>query len=177
MTTAAAPSKTNGKSKGNSFERKIANTLSDRFKEFLGQDKGFRRNPDSGSFFGGANKARVRTHNTEHAAFGDLICPSAFRFSIECKHYKSAPAFSAVVSGKVAQWDKWIGQAEQDSAQSNRNFLLIIKYNNVEEFAFFDRELPTLQQCLRYKDKYGYRLVDVLTLPNEFFFGESNASS
>ncbi len=43
----------NGKQKGNGFERKIANILSERFKEHTGLEQAFRRNIDSGSFFGG----------------------------------------------------------------------------------------------------------------------------
>ena len=37
-------SKVNGKDKGSTFERKIANLFSNRFKDFLKIEKGFRRN-------------------------------------------------------------------------------------------------------------------------------------
>ena len=45
----------NGKQKGNRFERDIANMFSERFATYTGIEKAFRRNPDSGSFFGGSN--------------------------------------------------------------------------------------------------------------------------
>jgi hypothetical protein len=76
-------SKVNGKTKGNAFERKIANLLSDRFKDYLGVEKGFRRNPDSGSFFGGKNVARVDQYSQDYAIFGDLICPKEFNKSTD----------------------------------------------------------------------------------------------
>jgi len=85
-----AAGKVNGKQKGNSFERKIANLLSDRFKEHTGIESSFRRNPDSGSFFGGSNHSRTEKYDTEFAIFGDLICPKSFAYSVECKHYKTA---------------------------------------------------------------------------------------
>ena len=53
----------NGKAKGNSYERKIANLLSARFKDYTGIDQSFRRNPDSGSYFGGQNQKELK-HTT-----------------------------------------------------------------------------------------------------------------
>ena len=124
-----AAGKVNGKNKGNTFERKIANLLSDRFQQYTGLEKSFKRNADSGSFFGGNNKSRVTQYDLEQAAFGDLICPKTFLYSIECKHYKSAPSFQSLINKDVAQWDNWIKQVEQDSENANKLPLLIIKYN------------------------------------------------
>lgn len=159
-----------GKSKGNSFERKIANLLSARFSDLLKVPTGFRRNPDSGSFFGGSNVSRVDTHDTDYAIFGDLICPRSFLFSIECKHYKSAPSFQLLLNEDVKQWDKWILQAEQDSKKSNKHMLLIIKYNNVDEFAFTSTELENIRIAFVYKDKFAYKLSDLLLQPDNVFF-------
>ena len=104
----------NGKQKGNGFERKIANLLSETFEPYLGISNGFRRNPDSGSFWGGSNLHRTLTHDTNYAVFGDLICPKNFKYSIECKHYKTAPSLQAIINQSVKQWDTWLEQAEQD---------------------------------------------------------------
>jgi len=167
---ATATKKVNGKSKGNVFERKTAIALSARFKTLTGIDSSFRRNPDSGAFFGGGNKARTDTHNLEHANFGDLICPTNFKFSVECKHYKSPPTFSSIIVGEVKQWDGWIAQCEQDSEKSKKSPLLIIKYNNVEEFVLIAHPVDTLTSCFTYKGKVAYRLQDLLTLPDDYFF-------
>ena len=164
-----AAGKVNGKQKGNSFERKIANLLSDRFKDHLGIEKGFRRNADSGSFFGGSNKSRVTQYDTEHAAFGDLICPDSFLFSVECKHYKTAPSFQSVVNKEVPQWDLWIKQVEQDSISAGKLPLLIIKYNNVPEFVFVKNKLG-IEEIIQYKGYYSYTLSEVLKLSDSVFF-------
>jgi hypothetical protein len=160
----------NGKSKGSTFERKMANLLSARFAPIMGIKTSFRRNPDSGSFFGGSNKRRTETHDLGHANFGDLICPDSFKYSVECKHYKSGPTFSAIVKGKIAQWDTWMAQAHQDAISSNKNVLLIIKYNGVDELVFLDCLLPTLKTILTYNSMFGYRLEDFLALPDDIFF-------
>jgi hypothetical protein len=162
----------NGKSKGSSFERKIANNLSARFEDKLGVKNGFRRNPDSGSFFGGSNKARTESYSLDYAIFGDLICPKSFTYSIECKHYKTPPSFKSVISHSVTQWDTWLAQAEQDAVSSNRSMSLIIKYNNVDEIVFLKE--PVLQDIVaaRYKDYYIYQLSDWLSMPDGHFFND-----
>lgn len=162
-------SKVNGKNKGNTFERKIANLLSDRFKNYLGIEKGFRRNSDSGSYFGGTNVHRIENYDLDNACFGDLMCPRNFIYSIECKHYKSAPSFQSILAGEVKQWDLWIKQAEQDSTSSNKLSLLIIKYNNVPEFIFLKEKLE-INSAIKYKEYYSYTLEELLKLSDDKFF-------
>lgn len=163
----------NGKAKGSSFERKIANLLSDRFEQKLGQKNGFRRNPDSGSFFGGSNSQRTESYNLDYAVFGDLICPRSFRYSVECKHYKSPPSFKSVIAHNVSQWDQWLEQAEKDAASSSRKMSLIIKYNNVDEIIFLKDPVPDFHHG-RYKNYFLHLLEDWLKLPDDHFFGQSN---
>lgn len=160
----------NGKAKGSSFERKVANLFSARFEPVTGIAQGFRRNPDSGSFFGGTNKKRTETHDLDHAFFGDLICPEKFKFSVECKSYKSGPSFASIVKGKITQWDDWIKQATQDAESSKKAMMLIMKYNGVDELVFVTTPVLDLQMVLQYKATYGYKLQDLLTLPNSYFF-------
>jgi hypothetical protein len=164
-----AVGKVNGKNKGNTFERKMANLLSARFKAFLGLETGFRRNSDSGSFFGGANVRRVAHHDLDHAVFGDLMCPKSFKYSIECKHYKTAPSFQSVINKEVTQWDKWLEQATQDSVSANKLLLLIIKYNNVPEFILVKEKLQ-IDEIMMYKGYYSYTLSDFLKLGDDVFF-------
>lgn len=164
--------KVNGKNKGNAFERKIANLLSDRFKAHLNVEKGFRRNPDSGSFFGGKNAARIDQYDQDYAVFGDLICPKTFKFSIECKNYKQPPSFQSVVAGAITEWDKWIDQASSDSAKSNKSMMLIIKYNNVPEIVISDVRIEGIPVRYVYKDKNVYSLADFLSKEDLFYFTE-----
>jgi hypothetical protein len=161
--------KVNGKSKGNTFERKIANLFSERFKEKTGLEKAFIRNSDSGSYFGGKNQRRATTHDLEKATFGDIVCPSTFNFSVECKHYKTAPSFKSIVEGKVAQWDTWISQAEQDAKNSCKNLMLVVKYNNVDEFVII-RPCDSLKPIMHYKN-YDILPLDILLgQPDKYFF-------
>jgi hypothetical protein len=161
---------TNSKTKGATFERKIATLLSSRFQLLTGIKTSFRKSPDSGSYFGGTNKKRTTTHDLNNATFGDLLCPKNFKFSIECKHYKTPPTFNTIVKGVNPQWDTWIAQATQDAVNSQKQLMLIIKYNSVAEIVGVTTELPDLIPILKYKNIIFYRLEDILTLPDSFFF-------
>ena len=169
-TTDGTPKKKiNSKSKGSAYERKIANLLSNRFKDLLGIEKGFRKSVDSGAFFGGSNHSRTETYDTSMATFGDIICPQNFSYSIECKHYKSSPSFQSIINQNVKEWDTWLAQAEQDSVKSSKKMLLIIKYNNVDDFIFLKEKLD-IPCVLVYKYNYCYKLSDWLKLSDNTFF-------
>ena len=160
----------NGKQKGNSFERKIANMFSGRFAEYTGIEQSFRRNPDSGSFFGGKNVARAETHDTEWAVYGDLICPKAFNFQIECKHYKAPPKLNGILKQSWKEWDTWIEQAHRNSDASGKDSLIIIRYNNTETLVMTDRGVSPLEPIINYNGMEIQTLENILTLPDSFFF-------
>lgn len=162
----------NGKQKGNGFERKIANLLSETFKDHLGITNGFRRNPDSGSFWGASNVQRTNTHSLDYAIFGDLICPRNFKFSVECKHYKTAPSLQAIINQSVKQWDTWLEQAEQDSKSANKELTLIVKYNNVDEIIFLNNTLHGKDTIIKYRQYHIYKLKDFLSYTPDFYFSE-----
>jgi hypothetical protein len=162
--------KVNGKNKGNSFERAVSLTLSERFKTVTRIEKSFRRNPDSGSYWGATNQKRIETHDTDHANFGDLLCPKNFKFSVECKAYKSGPSFASIVKGKVTQWDEWISQATQDAKNAKLAVLLIIKYNGTDIICFVSNNVPHLQPILLYNGMFGYRFKDFLNQTDDMFF-------
>lgn len=163
----------NGKNKGNSYERKIANLLSERFKEQTGLETSFRRNPDSGSYFGGQNQKRTETHNLETAVFGDLICPSTFNFSIECKNYKTAPSFKSMLIQENPQLDKWLSQATQDAANADKKMALIVKFNLVPDFVVLDHIPEGLNSPMKYKEYFIVTLVDWFTVSDEYFFTQN----
>lgn len=128
----------NSKAKGNVFERKIANLFSARFASYTGIESSFRRNVDSGSFFGASNQKRVATHDTESACFGDIMTPATFRFTIECKHYKTPPTFAAIMKQDCKMIEEFIKQAKQDADNSSKEMLVVVKFNNVAEFAIVE---------------------------------------
>lgn len=176
----------NGKQKGNGFERKIANTFSERFKEYTGLEQSFRRNVDSGSFFGGKNQIRTQTHDTSKASFGDMVVPNGFRFSVECKFYKTPPSFASLIKQDIKQWDGWLEQANQDCVNSDTQMALIIKYNNVEELVLLNKEFLlneikvlsdlTIHQwanALSYKQYAVITLKQFLSLSDSVFFNKT----
>lgn len=160
----------NSKNKGNSFERKISKKLSERFKDITGIENSFRRNADSGSYFGGSNQKRTESYDTSKATFGDIICPESFKFSPECKHYKTPPSFNSIVKQDVKSWDDWISQASQDSRNSSKEFLLIVKYNGVNEIVFSDKNIDDLDILFKYKSWWIYSLDAFLSKEDNFFF-------
>lgn len=163
----------NSKQKGNSFERKIANTFSARFKEYTGIEQSFRRNADSGSFWGGKNKDRKLTHDVDHAQYGDIICPTEFKFTIECKNYKTPPTFNSIICQGVSEWDTWIKQASQDAEEGNKDYLIVIKYNRTETFCILNekfKELVENKQFGCYTQNVLISLDCLLLLGDEFFF-------
>lgn len=158
------------KNKGNTFERKTANRLSEHFAPHTGIEKSFRRNPDSGSFFGGGNQFRAQTHDTEKASFGDIIAPSNFKFTVECKHYKTPPSLGAMIKQEYSLYDKWIEQAENDAIKGETEVLIIIKFNNVPEFCLVSKKFDHLDNFGVYKDYLMVSLDTILKEPYDFFF-------
>jgi hypothetical protein len=158
----------NSKNKGSNFERQTSKLLSNRFEKLLGIKNSFRKLQDSGSFFGGSNKQRIETYNLDYAVFGDIICPKNFKFSIECKHYKTPPTFKSIINQNVTQWDKWLQQALQDSNSSSKEMCLIVKYNNVDEIVFLTHS--PLEKYTMYKNYYIVLLEDWLSLQDTYFF-------
>src|SRR5882762_9729071 len=110
----------NSKSKGSNWERRVSNIFSERFEKHTGIKNSFRRNIDSGSFFGSSNKHRIETYDTTHATFGDIIVPDKFLFSIEAKAYKLPFTVSSLIKQKISEIDLWIAQATQDSINSKK---------------------------------------------------------
>ena len=162
----------NSKSKGNTFERKIANLFSERFKSITGKDQSFRRNIDSGSFFGGSNQKRTITHDLDKAIFGDIVSPNNFVFNIECKHYASAPSLASIFKQSCKEWDKWIDQSLQDGLSANKQPIIIVKYNKIDELIILAQLPKDLKFIIKYKNYYISTLIDFLLLDNSVFFSE-----
>jgi len=168
--------------KGSDFERKIAKIFSNTFKEHTGVEQAFTRNlGGSGAWFGGKNAHRANKVDEKDLNTGDIVCPMDFKFTIECKHYKTAPTLPSVLKGPIAQWDKWIGQVSSDANASGRDAMLIMKYNLspisvviTEQSA--NEHFPTVPHTLRYTSKSGkvwmlYKLDELIinTLPEQWF--------
>lgn len=95
------------KSKGNSFEREVANYLT----KLTG--KTYTRSAGSGAYVGGSNNHRIAYINAAQTktCLGDIVCPD--NCIIECKSYASIP-WHQIIQGECKQLDKWIAQLEHD---------------------------------------------------------------
>lgn len=149
----------NGKNKGSSFERDIV-------KEFkrIFNDEGFMRTPHSGATFGKTNRSRMVgiDEGFSHQMTGDLVVPSGFSFSIECKAYKDLD-FHNIIKGSSKQLDEWIEQAKFDADECDKAFLLVIKINNKGKYICCkdqplvgNQTLLDLDNVLKYKNDYVF---------------------
>ena len=112
------------KAKGNSFERVIADFLTDTYNEK------FIRAPGSGAYVGGKNTHRKQLlHEGQIRNFkGDIVPGQSFsKLNAECKSYKDFP-FHQLFSGSVKILDTWIEQC-MDVADPGDFNIIFMKFN------------------------------------------------
>jgi hypothetical protein len=112
------------KAKGNSWERQVADNLT----EIYGEK--FIRAPGSGAYVGGKNSHRKELlHEGQIRNFkGDIVPGQSFpKFNAECKSYKDFP-FHQLFSGHVKILDAWIDQC-MDVADPDDFNILMMKFN------------------------------------------------
>ena len=115
-----SPSKT----KGNTFERAMADFLTQLYGEK------FMRAPGSGAYIGGKNTHRKEfLHEGQIRTFkGDIIPGENFsRFNAECKSYQDFP-FHQLFSGSVRILDSWIQQCIDVADPGDFN-IIFMKFN------------------------------------------------
>lgn len=165
----ALPSKS--KTKGKTFEREIANFLSDLYED------SFTRVPDSGAFTGGKNSHRrdKLTEGQIRAHKGDIIPPDHWkRFNAECKNYAEFPFHQLLTQGHIPLLEDWIQQT-LDAADLNDCNIIFMKFNRKGKYVAY--QLPAGFQTYKYvdyEDKLGnwWRLTgfdDFFSLNKEAF--------
>lgn len=117
------------KAKGNSFERRVADFLTNLYGEK------FIRAPGSGAYVGGKNVHRKSTlHEAQIRNFkSDIVPGESFpKLNAECKSYKDFP-FHQLYSGKIKILESWINQC-MDVADPGDFNILLMKFNRKGEF-------------------------------------------
>jgi Holliday junction resolvase len=149
----------NSKRKGATFERKIAQTLNERF-----QTNEFSRTPGSGAF---GSTHQLPQHLIVH---GDLITPQNFRFTIECKNGYNLEIDD--IFKDSSDFHKFIEQAKNDARRAgNRDWMVIYKKNRRKEIVVVEEKIPSLKNYIYYNNCcYIYLLKDVLSKPDEYWF-------
>lgn len=112
------------KNKGNRLEREMRDELN---KAFAVEE--FARTPSSGAIMGlsNYNKNKNLEDNTKKTLGSDIICPSWFQFSIECKNYGDKPNYAKLLSSSDTDLDGWIGEVLFDAINAKRSPLLIFR--------------------------------------------------
>jgi hypothetical protein len=151
----------NSKRKGATFERKIAQTLNERFKT-----NEFSRTPGSGAF---GSTHQLPQHLIVH---GDLITPEKFRFTIECKNGYNLEIDD--IFKESSDFHKFIEQAKTDASRAGgRDWMVVYKKNRRKELVVVGDKIPNLKNYLYYNNCcYIYLLKDVLSKPDNFWFTE-----
>jgi hypothetical protein len=112
------------KNKGNSFERQIAQFLTELYGET------FIRAPGSGAYVGGINNQRKQfLHEGQIRSFkGDIVPGQSFpKLNAECKSYKDFP-FHQLYQGSVKILDLWIQQCVDAGDPGDFN-IIFMKFN------------------------------------------------
>ena len=122
------------KNKGKSYERDVANFLSELYGE------SFTRVPYSGAFVGGQNIKRTATLSEDQTRGykGDIHPgPSFPKLVIEAKNYAEFSWPSLALNKSSAQLDDWIQQSI-DSCEPGDMWLLCIKITRQGQFVLWD---------------------------------------
>ena len=152
-----------GKSKGNSFEGLIAKKLSQALAPL-----NFIRSPGSGARVGGKNFEKFGDMFGEEALaifVADVVPINekkeglAFLHSIECKSYKTPDSFTQLVAG-TANVFKWFEESVEDAKKTNKNPILIFKWNNTPIFIAVNKNHERCPPALQVKDA-PFAMVDV----------------
>ncbi len=116
------PSKS--KTKGNAFERDVSKFLNKVY-----NTDGFTKTMGSGAFVGKGNWAKRSglDQNIKVALAGDIITPTWFPFSIECKHYSDTPNYATIIKGPDVTLDLWLGKSIHDAINTQLIPLVFFK--------------------------------------------------
>ena len=126
------------KNKGSSFEREVANFLSDLYGE------SFIRAPGSGAYIGGKNQSRTQVlHEGQIRSFkGDIVPGQSFpKFNAECKSYADFP-FHQLYTGECKVLEGWIDQMMDVAEEGDLN-ILFMKFNRKGKFVVVQSDKKT----------------------------------
>jgi hypothetical protein len=157
--------KINSKKKGSSGELECVHILDEKF----GKGKFFRV-PASGARVGGFNREKAFNISKEakEVLSGDIITPTNFKFSIEHKFYANSNFFD--LFNEKSDLQNWFNQAEGDAKFSNKEPMLVVKYNGKKRIVFVKVKLD--KYVFETKGWFCLWFSDLLLLEDSFFFNE-----
>ena len=125
------PKRKNSRTKGNAFERQVAQLLNDRFKTTE-----FSRSPGSGAF------ATTHTLPEHLKIYGDLITPQGFKFCIECKKGYNNISLYSIYDYKSKLWE-FIEQCEKDSERCGKLPMIVFKQDRQPILTIVNKDILT----------------------------------
>ena len=144
------------KSKGNRLEREIRDSLNTAF-----NTEEFARTPSSGAIMGLSNweKNKNLENSTKRALGSDIICPSWFQFSIECKNYGDKPNYAKVLVSSDTDLDGWVGEVLFDAINAKRTPILFFRTTRKGTFVVLPKHFITMIDAseynyMRYKQEF-----------------------
>lgn len=136
----------NSKSKGNTFERAIANEFSERWNDT------FKRVPQSGAIVGGLNRIKMHMlrEDAQEILCGDIICPRWFPFSVELKNYglDNGPNMYTILESDSIILEKWLEQAKGDAVFARKKYMILFNITRRSCFAVVDYG-DFVQNCIK----------------------------
>lgn len=158
------------KTKGDNFERGVANNLHDLCRNIMSGEDEFKRTPMSG---GWSKKKKI--------LFGDIICPTWFPFIVSCKNttVKKTGNFVNLILGNLSgNLNSWLEEIDALGKKVNKMPLLAIQLKNIGKFVILkvkciktnkqlSKELFKLRgkHCIRFGKYYMigfYRFLEIL---------------
>lgn len=122
------------KNKGKTFERDIANYLSELY------DDSFTRVPQSGAYVGGQNAFRKEqlSENQIRGFKSDIIPPDGWgHLNVECKSYADFPFHQLLQDKNIPILETWIQQT-YDAADEGDFNLIIMKFNRKGKYVMYE---------------------------------------
>lgn len=154
-------------SKGKRLEYEIVDKLNAIF-----QSTEFARVPNSGGYMGGRNFAKKQgiAEHARQALASDLIVPTWFKFSVECKNYADDPKYHKIIWTTDTTLEMWLAQAETDATNKGVYPMLVFRTTRKGTYVALPRELFQdihMDYYLNYKNYYiiGWDVYESLALP------------
>jgi len=173
----------NSKQKGSSFEGQVAKRLSAALAPLT-----FIRVPGSGARVGGKNFqlfGKMFGSQAMKIFVGDVVPTNEsdvnlqFKFSIECKSYKTSDSFESIVSG-TANIFKWMMESVVDAAKVDRVPMLICKWNHTPTYVVVPAgSVPVAARITVQQGQHNldiYFLDDLLAQPQVWYHGTTQPS-
>jgi hypothetical protein len=137
------------KSKGNSWERDIAEFLSAEYNE------PFLRVQTSGAYVGGKNAHRKQNMSQGQILNrkGDIVPPDNWKhLNIEAKFYKEFPFHHLFDNSNIPLFEDWIEQINISSEENDLK-LIFMKFNRKGAYVLYPITFPVMNvKSVRYKD-------------------------